>query len=49
MRQIFRLTSTIGVRESVMRRYVLERETVSEDTEFGPVRKKLSRGYGVVR
>ncbi len=49
VRQIFRLTSTIGVRESVMRRYVLERETVSEDTEFGPVRKKLSRGYGVVR
>ena len=49
VRQIFRLTSTIGVRESVMRRYVMERETVSEDTELGPVRKKLSRGYGVVR
>lgn len=46
---IFRHTSTIGIRESVNRRYVLEREIQTVDTAYGPVRKKISQGFGVTR
>ncbi len=43
---IFAHTSTIGIRELVAERYVLERETVAKETPFGLVHKKLSKGYG---
>ena len=46
---VFRLTTTLGVRISEMDRRVLERESVTEQTASGPVRFKISRGYGVVR
>ena len=46
---IFQTTSTLGVRENLMRRHILHRETVTEETPFGRVRKKLSSGYGVTR
>ena len=46
---IFRHTSTIGIRESVNRRYVLEREIQTVDTAYGPVRKKISQGFSVTR
>ena len=49
VRLLFRHTSTIGVRESVLRRYVLDRRIETEETAFGPVRKKISSGYGVTR
>ena len=49
VRLLFRTTSTIGIRESLTRRYVLEREVENLDTPWGPVRRKRSRGYGVER
>ena len=44
---MLRHTSTIGVRETALRRYVLTRSIETADTPFGPVRKKISEGYGV--
>ena len=44
---IFKYTSTIGVREKVCFRYVLDRATVIVETPCGKVRKKVSEGYGV--
>lgn len=49
VRALFRHTTTLGVRESAMRRYVLNRRIETRSTPFGPVRCKLSEGYGVVR
>lgn len=49
VRLIFRHTSTIGIRETVCRRYVLRRETGTVETPYGPVRVKTSEGYGVRR
>lgn len=46
---IFRHTTTIGVRESRCRRHVLSRHTENVDTAFGPVRRKVSSGYGIER
>ena len=44
---MLRHTTTIGVREIPFRRYVLSRRIETADTPFGPVRKKISSGYGV--
>lgn len=49
VRLMFRHTSTIGIRETVCRRYVLRRETGTVETPYGPVRIKTSAGYGVKR
>lgn len=49
VRLLFRHTSTIGIRETVCRRYVLRRETGAVETPYGPVRVKTSEGYGVRR
>ena len=49
VRAIFLHTSTIGVRETQTRRYVLRRTVTQRDTSLGPVRVKRSEGYGVVR
>lgn len=46
---IFRYTSTIGVRESEMGRYVLARSTEIRQTPYGEVRVKKTSGYGVAR
>lgn len=46
---MLRHTTTIGVRETACRRYVLERSMETVDTPDGPVRRKVSRGYGVTR
>ena len=43
---LFRHTTTIGVRETAMRRHVLVRRVETVDTAFGPVRAKISTGYG---
>ena len=48
-RLMLRHTTTIGVRETSLRRYVLERRMETVDTPFGPVRKKVSSGYGILR
>lgn len=46
---LFKHTSTIGVRETVMQRYVLERRTETVQTPYGEVRRKVSFGYGTSR
>lgn len=46
---LFRHTSTLGVRERECRRHVLERRIEREETEFGPVSRKISEGFGVRR
>ena len=46
---LFRHTSTIGVRETLCRRYVLRRREETRQTAWGPVRFKVSEGCGVRR
>ena len=46
---LFGHTTTLGIRRARLERYVLERETLVGQTEFGPVRYKRSSGYGVER
>lgn len=46
---IFRLTTTIGIRETVKERAVLRRREKSVKTDSGEVRVKISEGYGVSR
>ena len=43
---IFKYTSTLGIRQAVCERYILKRETKIIKTPYGPVRKKVSEGYG---
>ena len=43
---IFSHTSTIGIRENLLRRYVLTRREERVETPYGPVRCKISSGYG---
>ncbi len=49
VREMFRHTTTLGIRESVMHRYTLEREFTTEETAHGTVRRKISTGYGTKR
>ena len=49
VRTIFKYTTTIGIRESEMYRYILDRTTYTLDTAMGKVRSKKSHGYGVDR
>lgn len=46
---IFKHTTTIGIRETISRRYTLNRSVETVQTSFGEVRKKISTGYGVTR
>ncbi len=46
---MFRHTTTIGVRETPIKRRVLERHTETVDTPLGTVSRKVSSGYGVTR
>lgn len=46
---IFKHTTTIGIRRNISDRYVLNRKTEQIQTVFGPIRKKISEGYGVTR
>lgn len=47
--QIMKHTTTIGIRETICERHVLERKIEQLDTSMGPVRRKISQGYGVAR
>ena len=47
VKAIFRHTTTIGIRESTVKRHVLERGIEAVETPFGTVRIKNSRGYGI--
>lgn len=49
IKTIFRYTSTIGLRESICRRYTLSRSEESVLTQFGEIRKKVSTGCGVTK
>ena len=49
VRQLFRHTTTLGIRENQLHRYTLTRRTETLDTPYGPVRQKISSGYGVER
>ena len=49
VREIFRHTTTIGIREAKMDRYVLERDVKETETVYGTIRKKEVSGYGVQR
>lgn len=49
VRAIFKYTSTIGIRESECRRYILDRTMTETDTSVGKVHRKISTGYGVTR
>ena len=46
---LFKYTTTIGVREYVTHRHVLDRKTETLQTQYGEVRRKVSSGYGVSR
>lgn len=46
---MFRHTTTIGIRESVSRRFTLHRRAEVKNTSLGQVRVKMSSGYGVSR
>ena len=44
---IYKHTTTIGVRETVTKRYILNRNVSAVQTQYGEVRVKASSGYGV--
>ena len=46
---LFKYTSTIGIREAVTHRYILDRKIETVQTLYGEVRRKVSSGYGVSR
>lgn len=49
VRAIFRHTTTLGVRETLCRRYVLRREDRTVSTPYGPVRVKHAEGWDTER
>ena len=49
VRAMFRHTTTLGIRETLCRRYILRRSEETVETPYGPVRVKRSEGYGVER
>ena len=46
---IFRNSTTLGIRHREYNRMILERRVETEDTVYGPVRRKYAEGYGVSR
>jgi len=49
VRLIFKHTTTIGVRENISNRYVLDRIEKIVHTQYGDIRVKESKGWGVVK
>ena len=49
IRSIFANTTTIGIREKICDRYILDRDIRKIDTPYGEVRVKVSEGYGIKR
>ncbi len=43
---MFAHTTTLGIRESAVTRHVLSRRIETVETQFGPVRRKVSEGFG---
>lgn len=46
---LFQHTTTLGVREAVLQRHVLQRQTQTVQTPYGSIRRKDVTGYGVSR
>ena len=46
---LFKHTTTLGIRESISRRYTLTRTMKEHETPYGVIREKVSEGYGVCR
>ncbi len=49
VRTVFKHTTTIGVRESAVKRTVLDRAVTTVESPYGAVSKKTSQGCGVTR
>ena len=49
IREIFRHTTTIGLRENLTKRHILDRKITELDGYWGKVRVKVSQGFGVTR
>ena len=49
VREIFHHTTTNGIRQARLERYVLNRRMETIETEWGPVRNKIVSGYGTER
>lgn len=49
VRLVFRYTTTIGIREVISERYVLDRSSGETKTPYGVVRYKSVSGYGTER
>lgn len=49
IKALFKHSTTIGIREEKMNRYILNRRVETVETPYGPVRCKVSSGYGVER
>lgn len=49
IKAVFKHTTTIGIRENTLNRYVLDRRIENVKTPYGTVRCKVSSGYGVER
>lgn len=49
VRLIFKHTTTLGIRELRVGRYVLSRSEETVNTEYGEVRVKRSSGYGAAK
>ncbi|MBR5359936.1 MAG: nickel pincer cofactor biosynthesis protein LarC [Lachnospiraceae bacterium] len=46
---IFKHTTTLGIRENTSRRYALKRRIEEVETAYGPIKRKISEGFGVRR
>jgi uncharacterized protein (DUF111 family) len=44
---IFKHTTTLGIREIISSRYILQREQTESQTKYGTVKMKTAYGYGV--
>lgn len=49
VKAMFTHTTTLGIRQHLCDRYTLSRRTETVATPYGPIRKKVSSGYGVRR
>ena len=49
VKNIFKHTTTIGIRETICNRYILSRESETLNTPLGQVREKRVSGYGISR
>lgn len=49
IKALFKHSTTIGIREEKMDRYILNRRVETVETPYGPVGCKISSGYGVER